>query len=41
MEKSYYFVKRNERFKELMAKEGIDALVALSQKMYSIQQVHT
>lgn len=28
--KSKYFVKRNEYFKELMAKEGIDALVALS-----------
>lgn len=30
MKKSDYLVKRNEYFKELMAKEGIDALVALS-----------
>ncbi len=30
MKKSDYLVKRNECFKELMAKEGVDALVALS-----------
>jgi len=30
MKKSDYLVKRNEYFKELMVKEGIDALVALS-----------
>ena len=30
MKKSDYLVKRNEYFKELMAKEGIDTLVALS-----------